>query len=248
METPPPRTGSLIDWLRNEAKAPFETPRGDVGDQVALQWLPEFAENDSRVPFAVEHLLGEGDELVVYRLIHVASTSAAMRRAIAAALPHSAASLAQLHAGGGFTELGRAVRVLGNVAGLTLSPAAAQALHDIDRTENGWPTSAAIGLALAPDEFVDLLPSAVMAATDEQIREFALVLIGASEAALDKVFRAAATQPDAVRQKLADAVKGELETKDQSWQKLAAMGFSLPPTESGASRWQRYAPLLGVTP
>jgi hypothetical protein len=54
-------------------------PRGDVGDQLALQWLPALAESDSRVRFAVQHLLAEGDPLVVARLIDVAD-NAAMRR------------------------------------------------------------------------------------------------------------------------------------------------------------------------
>src|SRR3954469_4140830 len=242
MNTSPPRTGPLIDWLRTEAKAPFEAPRGDLGDQVALQWLPELAESDSRVPFAIEHLLGEGDPLVTDRILHVAQEPA-MRRAVAAALPNAAATLASIPAAGGFTELARAVFALRNFDGVSLSPAAAQVLHDIDRVENGWPTSAAIGLALAPDEFLDLLPKAIAAANDKQMSEFGWVLLGGDESALDKVLRSASAQPDAIRQKLADAIKSELATKDASRQKLAAIGMALPPAESGTSRWRRYAPL-----
>jgi hypothetical protein len=129
-----------------------------------------------------------------------------------------------------------------------MSPAALGVLHDVDRTENGWPTSAAIGLALAPDDFLDLLPKAVAAATSEQMSEFGWVLLGGDESALAKVFGAASGEPDAVRQKLADAVKDNLAEKDRSRQKLAAIGMTLPPAEPGASRWQRYAPLLGVAP
>lgn len=247
MNTPPPPTGPLMDWLRTEARAPFEAPRGDVGDQVALQWLPELAERDSRVVFAVEHLLGEGDELVTDRIMHVA-TNAAMRRAVAAALPGAASTLASIPAAPGFTELTRAVFALRNFDGVTVSPAALRVLHDIDRTEDGWPTSAAIGLALAPDDFLDRLGPALLSATGNQLSEFSWVLLGGDEAAIINVLRAVQNQPDSLRIKLADALKLELETKDQSRQKLAALGFSVPATESGASRWQRYATLLGVTP
>ena len=247
MQSPPPPTGPLIDWLRDEAGAPFEAQRGDVGDQVALQWLPELAETDSRVAFAVEHLLAEGDRGITDRILHVA-TNAAMRRAVAAALPTAAQTLASVPAAGGFTELARAVFALRNLDGVSLSTTALRVLHDIDRTENGWPTSAAIGLAVAPDDFLDLLGPAIAAATTEQLSEFAWVLLGGDESALDKVLRAAGKQPDAQRQKLADAIKRELETKDQSRKKLAAVGIALPPTEPGQSRWQRYAPMLGVAP
>ena len=103
-----------------------------------LQWLPELAEGDSRVAFAVEHLLAEGDPVVTDRLLHVA-TNAALRRAVAAALPRAAATLASIF-------------------------------------------------------------------------------------------------------------KRELEAKDDSRQKLAAIGIALPPAESGSARWQRYAGHLGVAP
>lgn len=246
-KTAPPRTGPLIDWLRDEARADFETPRGDVGDQVALQWLPELAESDSRIAFAVENLLDEGDRLVTDRLLHVA-TNAAMRRAVVAALPHAAAKLASVPAAGGFTMLGRAVRALRNFDGVTLPSAAARALHDIDQPGNGWPTSAAIGLALAPNEFLDLLGPALAAASGDDISEFAWVLLGASEDTLDKVFHAASAQPAPLRDKLAAAIKSELATKDQSRQKLIAIGIAVPPTEPGDQRWQRYAATLGVAP
>jgi hypothetical protein len=171
-----------------------------------------------------------------------------MRRAVAAALPTAAATLARLQAGGGFSELARAVFALRPLDGASLSPAAVRVLHDIDRTEDGWPTSAAIGLALEPDQFLDLLPKALAAASDEQIHEFAWVLLGGSESAIDKVLRSARTQQDALRKKLADAIKRELETRDASRKKLSAIGITLPPAEPGHARWQRYAPLLGVTP
>jgi hypothetical protein len=119
-------------------------------------------------------------------------------------------------------------------------------LHDIDRTENGWPTSAAIGLALAPDEFLDLIAPALDAANGDRLSEFALVLLGAEDAALDKVLRSVAAQRTLLRDKLAAAIKTEVETKEQSRQKLLALGFALPPTEDAHERWRRYAALLGV--
>jgi hypothetical protein len=247
MQNPPPATGPLIDWLRDEAGAPFEAPRGDVGEQVALQWLPELAETDSRVVFAVEHLLAEGDRGITDRILHVA-TNAPMRRAVAAALPTAAPTLASVPAAGGFTELARAVFALRTLDGVPLSTATLRVLHDIDRSENGWPTSAAIGLANAPDDFLDLLGPAIAAATMEQMSEFASVLLGGDESALAKVLRAAGKQPDSQRDKLADAIKRELDTRDQSRNKLAAIAIALPPAESGHSRWQRYASLLAVAP
>lgn len=102
---PPPRSGPVVDWLRDEARAPFQLPRGDVGDQVPLQWLPEMAEADSRVGLAVGALLGEGDSLVTDRLLQV-STNAAMRRAVAAALAVAASTLAAIHAAPEMTSLG----------------------------------------------------------------------------------------------------------------------------------------------
>src|SRR4051812_1631332 len=123
MNTSPPRTGPLIDWLRAEATAPFEAPRGDLGDQVPLEWLPELAASDSRVAFAVEHLLSEGDPTVTDRLIPVA-TKAAMRQAIAAALPNAAATLASIPAAPGYPERAGAVFALRNFGGVSMSPAA----------------------------------------------------------------------------------------------------------------------------
>src|SRR5258706_13448811 len=76
MRAMPPR-GQLVDWLRAEASQPFELPMGDVGDQLALQWLTRlFVEQPneiSRLGYAVEALLGEGDLEVSRRRLEWAS-------------------------------------------------------------------------------------------------------------------------------------------------------------------------------
>jgi hypothetical protein len=187
---PPPSSGPLIDWLRDEARAPFEAPRGDVGDQVALQWLPELAEADSRVGFAVGKLLGEGDPVVTERLLHVA-TNAAMRCGVATALADAAPTLATLDAGPTSSMLGRAVRTLQLLRGVGALPVPAlQTLHGIDQREDGWPTSVAIGLASATSRFLDLVVPALTRASAADTHELAWVfLANASEETIATVLK-----------------------------------------------------------
>jgi hypothetical protein len=248
-KTPPPPEDSLIDWLREKARAPFETPRGDVGDQVPLQWLPDLALQDSRVGFAVQQLLREGDAGVTDRLLHV-STNSAMRRAVAAALGDSATTLASIEAAGGFTMLGRAVHALQILrdAG-PLPDATLTVLHDIDRRGNGWPSSLAIGLAASPERFIEQLVPALPRLTAEETHELAWVLIGnASEDTLTLIFAHVGAQASTTeRANLADAVKHDLDAQAQAHRQLLDLGIALPAVEPVTTRWARYAELLRVS-
>lgn len=246
----PPPTGPLIDWLRDEARAPFEAPRGDVGDQVPLQWLPEMATNDSRVGFAVQNLLRESDPAVTDALLHVA-TNAAMRRAVAAVLGAAAPTLASLQVVPQSTMLGRAVRslqVLKDVG--PLADDALAVLHDIDRPADGWPSSVAIGLAAATDRFLDRVAPTLAQADAEQAHELAWVLLAnASESAIAKTLKHAAahtSQPD--REKFGAALKRDLDEQDKTHKQLSDLGVPVQSSEPGAQRWPRYAGYLGLTP
>jgi hypothetical protein len=247
-KTAPPSAGPLIDWLRDEARADFETPRGDVGDQVPLQWLPELAAVDSRIGFAVQNLLGEGDPTVTDRLLHVA-TNAAMRRAVAAALGRTAPTLAATQAVPDSTMLGRAVRSLQILKDVgPLPDDALQVLHNIDRREDGWPSSLAIGLAVAADRFVDLLEPALSRVDADEAHELAWVLLAnASEGDVAKVLNHAAahaSQPE--REKFGEALKRDLHAQDRARQQMLDLGVPLQPRELGAQRWLRYAGYLGL--
>jgi hypothetical protein len=248
--TPPPPKGPLTDWLREEARAPFETPRGDVGDQVALQWLPELAEHDSRVGFAVQNLLREGDPVIVDRLLQI-TNNAPMRRAVLAVLPDVAQTLGAIDAAGGFSLLGRAVHALQLLKGVGAVPdATLQLLHDIDRPEHGWPTSTAVGLAVARNRFLDRIIPTLTTATPEQIDELAWVfLANADEDAVTAVLKhVGAHAPLPLREQFGAAIKRDLEAQDEARKQMLGMSVPLAPAESGAKRWLRYAGELGVAP
>jgi hypothetical protein len=250
MQALPPRTGPLTDWLRTEARASFELPRGDVGDQVPLQWLPEEAVADSRLELAVANLLREGDPVVSDRLLDV-STNAAMRRGVVAALADAATTLRAVEVTPDWTLLGRAVRALRVLDGvLPLPDATLRTLHDIDARKDGWPTSVAIGLAAAPARFTDLLAPTLTRCSPEDAKELAWVfLANASEDGIRTALRHTASHsPTSDKDRFATAIKRELGAQDDARAQMVNMGIALPPAESGASRWARYASDLGVNP
>jgi hypothetical protein len=254
MTQPIPTAGPLIDWLRNEARQPFEQPRGDVGDQVPLQWLLPVAQRDSRVAFAIEHLVREADSLVAARLLRLAilpETPPTVKSAIARALGNGGArNLASVDAGSGFSLLGLAVRTmrLPRETG-AISANALAALHDIVDRKDGWPTSIAVGLTSNPSQFVDVLEASSARLSDADAAEIAFVLLQADEsriaAALREITRA--TSPT-TRARIGAAIKQDLDESEAARQQMLNMGVKLSPLEPTADRWNRYAQQLGIAP
>ena len=124
------------------------------------------------------------------------------------------------------------------------------ALHDIDRAEDGWPTSVALGLAQATSRFLDLVVPTLTRAGDEVAHELAWVfLANATEDTVDAVLQHVATHASlASRERLAAAVKRDLAAQEKSRQQMLSLGVQMPAIESSASRWARYAGQLGVAP
>ncbi|MDB4965495.1 MAG: hypothetical protein JWN44_1184 [Myxococcales bacterium] len=253
MLKPMPPAGPLLDWLRAEAQAPFQEPRGDTGDQLALQWLAAAAKQDSRVPFAVEHLLREGDPRVCERILRVANLAEAppaLKSAVARALdPVTAAQLRATTTPSGHSLLGLAVRALRNPKDAQLSAAIVPVLHDIDDARDGWPSSVAIGLTVDANRFVDRLDDALQKMSPEDAAELSFILLQGDEPAIRTALQHAGGNPSTqARQQLGDAVHRELDTGDDARRRLTAMGVKLPARESGADRWSRYATDLRLAP
>ncbi len=254
MRTPMPAKGPLIDWLRAEAKEPFEQPRGDVGDQVALQWLVPLVEQDSRLPFAIGELLREGDYLVCERLLKLATLAAAgpqLGSAVARVLAAVAPTLAQLQ-DGDRTLLRPAVEALSVTSSLAepLPPDALATLRAIDRREDGWPLSLAIALIGDANAALDLVAPAAARMNDDDVRRFTFELVALADeptqaATMRRIGQEASA---AVCAHVGAGLQRQLAEFDEHRRQLVAMGLTPPPRESGADRWLRYAPALGLTP
>ena len=97
--------------------------------------------------------------------------------------------------------------------------------------------------------FLDRLSPTLARASTDDAHELAWVfLANAAEPTVRTVLTATASQPLNVREKFGEAIKGDLEAQDKARQDMIDLGVPLAPAEPGAQRWQRYAPLLGVTP
>jgi hypothetical protein len=254
MQTPLPAAGPLVDWLRAEAQAPFTQPRGDVGDQLPLLWLVPLAERDARIPFAVGELLREGNLMVSRRLLQVAVLAEAgpqLRSSVARVLADVAPTLAALH-DGDRSLLRVAVETVALPARMAgpLPPDALATLRTIDRREDGWPLSLAITLIGDVAAALDLVAPAAARMKDDDMPQFMLELAAiASEAVVAATLqRIAADATPAVCTHVGAGLKAQLAQFDEYRDTMVAMGITLPPRESGASRWQRYVPLLGLTP
>ena len=254
MRSPMPAKGPLIDWLRAEAQEPFDPPRGDVGDQVALQWLVPLVEQDSRLAFAIGELLREGDYVVCERLLKLATLAAAgphFGSAVARVLADVAPTLAQLH-DGERTLLKPAVEALTATTSLAepLPQAALATLRAIDRREDGWPLSLAIALIGDVSAALDLVASAAARMNDDDARRFTFQLVAVADEPTQAATmqRLGAEASPAVCAHLGAVLQQQLAQIDEYRRRLVAMGATLPPRESGADRWLRYAPALGLTP
>ncbi len=256
MHSLPPPTGLLYDWLRTEAQRPFEQPRGDVGDQLPLQWLNQAIDKDptnaARLVAAVEQLLGENDPVVSARILDVASlpeTSPLLRAAVASAIGRNPQALAGLADGTRGTLLGTAVRALGSgkVAG-PLDNDTLDTLLAINRPEDGWPESVRIGLTAGDARFLPKLTSTLAQASDEQLQRFVLGLLATTDSrtvkeGLERVGREA---PSVVRDRVAAAVKAKVYELGEARERMRKMGVALPNFDPPQVEWARHAASLGV--
>jgi hypothetical protein len=248
-----PRSGPLSDWLRDEARKPFEIPRGDVGDQLPLQWLSELMRGDTndarRLVDAVEALLAEQDPLVVSRILTVAELAEApprLRSAVARALPSAGAFWAATPDGSG-TLLRAAVQSLAALDRLAepLPAGALAVLAGVDRPEDGWPLSAAVALAADYAGFRDLLVPTVERAEPSRLA-LTLLVHGGDELKQDGFERIGREASPAARDRFAAALKEQVHARARVREQLERAGVKLPPADAPDVEWSRYAARLGV--
>jgi hypothetical protein len=248
--SPIPSTGSLVDWLRSEAQRPFQEPRGDEGDQIALQWLQPLVDRDPRIAAAVVELLGEGDRMVTTRLLQLAAApdaTASLRGAVARAIAKHHQTLAAVQCSSDQTALGLAVYAMWPPPPLADDTLAA--LHDVQKPEDGWPLSVRTGIVTDLPRFSDRLVGDFARMTDREQRNVLLeVFARASEQTLLDMFAQLASEADAALiARVAQATKATLDDLDEARRFAAARGTHLT-GDDGATRWARYAAALGVQP
>jgi hypothetical protein len=250
-----PAQGSLVDWLRDEAARFFEQPRGDVGDQLPLQWLTRlFADRPqdvSRLAFAVEVLLGEGDVEISRRLLEVLSEAPpAYRSAVARAVGKHATVLGSVAVpASGRSLLGLAVASLAqDRLAEALGDDTLAVLAGIDRAEDGWPTSVAIGLWADYRRFSQAWMSALATLTGPQLDRFVLdVLSWVGEPTTTEGFEQVGRESDAsFRQKVGEAVKRQIDELAASRRVMEQLGIKLPPADPPDVRWKNAATRLNV--
>jgi hypothetical protein len=250
-----PPAGPLHDWLRQEAALPFEEPRGDVGDALPLQWLTRlFVEKPgevSRLAFAVEGLLGEGDIEVSRRLLDVLPEApAAYRSAVARAVGNHRQVLAGVSIpSAGKTLLGAAVESLRqDRLAEPLSDQTLTALESIDRPEDGWPASLAIGLWADYSRFSPALVAALGKMSEPVLERFILdVMSWVGEPTTTEGFERVGREADApLRGKVGGAVKRQIDELAASRRMMEQLGVKLPPQAPPDQRWADAARRLGV--
>jgi hypothetical protein len=250
----PPR-GPLVDWLRSEAARPFELPRGDVGDQLPLQWLTrlfvEQPQDASRLAFAVEALLGEGDLEISRRLLEVLSDGPpAYRSVVARAVGKYSKILSNVIVpSSDRTLLGLAVSSLSqDRLAEPLSDETLAVLEGIDRVEDGWPTSVAIGLWADYPRFSDRWMDTLTRLSDPMLARLILdVLAWVGEPTTTDGFERVGREcSDALRQRIAEAVKLQIHELADSRRMMEQMGVKLPPIDPPDVRWASAAARLKV--
>jgi hypothetical protein len=250
MHTPIPASGSLVDWLRNEARQPFTEARGDAGDFIALQWLLPMVDRDPRIATAVVDLLGEGDALITTRLLQLAAApdaTATLRAAVARAIAKHGRTLAGLQLSDEQTALGQAVYAMWPSP--PLSDETLAALHDVQRPEDGWPLSVRTGIVADLPRFQDRLVGDFGRMSDREQREVMRgLLASANEKTILDVLEQLARDGDAALvARVSQATKSTLDDFDEARSFAAKSGTKLP-GDDGATRWLRYAAKLGVQP
>jgi hypothetical protein len=250
MHSPIPASGSVVDWLRNEARQPFTESRGDVGDFIALQWLLPMVDRDPRISAAIVDLLGEGDQLVTERLLQLAAApdaSATLRAAVGRAIAKHHQTLAGVQTSSDQTALGSAVYAMWPAP--PLSDDTLDALHDVQRSEDGWPLSLRTGIVADLPRFEDRLVGDFTRMSDREQREVMRgVLARATEQTILEVMERLARDGDAALvARVAQATRSTLDDFDEARSFAAKAGTQLP-GDDGATRWPRYAAKLGVQP
>ncbi len=230
-----PSTGSLTDWLRDEARQPFSASRDDRQDQVALQWLlTEVQQNaDPRLLAAVEELLAEGDPVVSTRLLEIAIVApAAYRSAVARALAANPSAFAAPSESMRRTLRGQAIGSLvgGNFAE-PLPRALADVLYAATTEADGWPTSVMIGLLVAPARFFAPLVQTAQKADTTQLAEITRSLVNAQEPrVVELALGEIGTGADlATRQRVLTALEQALIEREEAAAFLASRGLSQKP-------------------
>jgi hypothetical protein len=254
--TQPIPSGPLTDWLRAEALKPFDPPRGDQGDQVALQWLTyvptEGDELTRRLASAVEALLGDGDPQIAERVIEVTpQLPPTIRSAVARAVGKHAIQL-QTMPRPVLSFLGAAVHGLqGGRLAEPLPPETLDRLLTIDSLRDGWPVSVELGLLARDPRFLDVLVQAVERMSDSQLDNMLLGLLNeqgvgghAAEASLERIGSEAGT---AMRARVGEAVQRVLNhIAGRREMLIRDMGITLPPRDPVGVEWPRHAKRLGV--
>jgi hypothetical protein len=256
MATMPP-VGPLVDWLRGEAGLPFEEPIGDVGDHLPLMWLTRMVRDQpqdaSRLGFAIEVLLGEGDLEISRRILDVLSGAPpAYRSAVARAVGKHSQVLASVDVpDANQTLLGAAVRPLAqDRLAEALSDETLQVLARIDRSEDGWPTSLAIGLWADYARFADALVAAVARLDGPPLDRFLLdVMSWVGEPTTTEGFeRIGRETSDELRRRFGAAVKRQIDELAESRKMMLQMGVQLPPQDPPDVRWAAAAARLQIQP
>lgn len=250
MPAPAPASGSVVDWLRHEARQPFVEPRGDAGDAIALQWLLPMVDRDPRMAAAVVDLLGESDELITSRLLQLAAAGdapASLRAALARAIGEHHRTLAALSLSSEQSALGMAVHAMWPPPPLAADALAA--LHDVQRAEDGWPLSVRTGIVADLRRFEDRLVGDFDRMSDRDQREVMRGLLAhASERTILDMLAVVARGADAALiARLAQSTRSTLDDFDEARRFAAKSGTQLP-GDDGTKRWPRYAAALGVRP
>ena len=248
MPQPIPPTGSVVDWLRNEASQQFVQGRAGDEDDLPVAWLLQAIDRDRRIVDAVVELLGEGDPVISARLLALAASSnasAVFKGAVARAIGRSASVLAQTQAATDQSALGMAVYALWPPP--PLGDETIDALVRIDRPEDGWPLSLRTVILADFSRVADSVADAFDKMSDKEQRYVLLGLLqrAAPDTVRTLVERIGNDGSPALRSRVATALKATLDDLDEA-RKFATAAGTPPPGESGADRWKRYAPLLRV--
>lgn len=246
MSRPIPPKGSVADWLRQEASQPFVQGRAGDEDDIPLGWLPEVIDTDPRILDAIVVLLAEGDPVVTSRLLTAAASSKAtplFRGAVARAIGKSATTLSRTNAASDQSALGMAVYAIWPPP--PLSDDTILALSRISRPEDGWPLSLRTVIVVDFPRVADSVASSFERMSDEEQRYVLLGLLQrAAPSTLNDLFdRIGRDGSQSLRARVSAALKRTLDELDDARRFAAASGVNMS-GETGAARWQRYAPLL----
>jgi len=122
-------------------------------------------------------------------------------------------------------------------------------LHDVQRSEDGWPLSLRTGIVADLPRFEDRLVGDFDRMSDREQREVMRgVLARATEKTILEVMERLARDGDAALvARVAQATKSTLDDFDEARSFAAKAGTKLP-GDDGGTRWPRYAAKLGVQP